>query len=79
MMLLSLLMVEDNNILPKWYVEITGLCFDCPEDADLHIPSQPTCSHFYLWVGGTRLDIIAHMLMGCHASFASGHHLLLYK
>ena len=30
--------------------EITGLCFDCPEDGDLHIPSQPTCSRFYLQV-----------------------------
>ena len=50
MMLLSLLRVQDNNILPKWYEETTGLCFDCPEDDDLHIPSQPTCSHFSLWV-----------------------------
>ena len=49
MMLLSLLRVQDN-ILPKWYEETTGLCFDCLEDGDLHIPSQPTCSHFYLWV-----------------------------
>ena len=50
MILLYLLRVQDNNILPKWYEETTGLCFDCPEDGDLHIPSQPTCSHFYLWV-----------------------------
>ena len=50
MILLYLLRVQDNNILPKWYEETTGLCFDCPEDDDLHIPSQPTCSHFYLWV-----------------------------
>ena len=49
-MLLSLLRMQDNNILPKWYEETTGLCFDCLEDGDLHIPSQPTCSHFYLWV-----------------------------
>ena len=28
--------------------------------------------------GGTRLDVIVHMLMGCHACFAGGHHLLLY-
>ena len=26
MMLLSLLRVQDNNILPKWYEETTGLC-----------------------------------------------------
>ena len=32
------------------YEENTGLCFDCSEDGDLHIPSQPTCSHFFLWV-----------------------------
>ena len=50
MMLPSLLRVQDNNILSKWYEETTGLCFDCPADGDLHIPSQPTCSHFYLWV-----------------------------
>ena len=29
--------------------------------------------------GGTRLDIIALMLMGCHAYFACGHHLLQIK
>ena len=39
-MLLSLLRVQDNNILPKWYEETTGLCF-----GDLHIPSQRTCSY----------------------------------
>ena len=49
MMLLSLLRVQDNNIVPKWYEETTWLCFDCLEDGDLHIPSQPTCSHFYEW------------------------------
>ena len=41
MMLLSLL---------RDYEENTGLCFDCSEDGDLHIPSQPTCSHFFLWI-----------------------------
>ena len=50
MMLLSLLRVQDNNILLKGYEETTGLCFDSPEDVDLHIPSQLTCSYFYLWV-----------------------------
>ena len=50
MLLLSLLRVQDNNILPKWYEETTALCFDCPEDGDLNVPSQPTDSHFYLWV-----------------------------
>ena len=50
MMLLSLLRVQDNNILPKWHEETKGLYFDGPEDGDLHIPSQPTCNHFYLWV-----------------------------
>ena len=50
MMLLSLLRVQDNNIVPKWYEETTWLCFDCLEDGDLDILSQPTCSHFYLWV-----------------------------
>ena len=29
--------------------------------------------------GGTMLDIIAQMLMVCHACFALGHHLLLYN
>ena len=38
MMLLSLLRVQDNNILPRWCEETTGLCCDCPEDGDLHIP-----------------------------------------
>ena len=61
MMLLSLLRVQDNNILPKWYEETTGPCFDCPEDGDLHIPYQPTCSYyFYLCVevpGATLLPI----------------------
>ena len=74
MMLLSLLRVQDNNILPKWYEKTTGLCFDCPEDGDLHTISthlQP----FLFMGGGTRLDIIAHILMGCHAYFAWGHHL----
>ena len=50
MMLASLLKVQDNIILLKWYEETTGQCFDYPEDDDLHIPSLPTCSHFYLWV-----------------------------
>ena len=45
MMLLSLLKVQGNNILPKWYEETIGLCIDRPEDGDLHTPSQPTCSH----------------------------------
>ena len=46
MMLLSLLRVQDNNILTKWYGETAGLYFDYPEDGDQHIPSQPTSSHF---------------------------------
>ena len=50
MMLLSLLRVQDHNILPKWYEETARLCFDCPEDVDLHIPSQHPCSYFYLWM-----------------------------
>ena len=45
MKLLSLLRVQDNNVLPKWYEKTTRLCFDCPADGDLHIPCQPTCSH----------------------------------
>ena len=69
MMLVSLLSVEDNNILPKWYEETTGLCFDCPDDGDLHISSQPTCSLFPFMGVGTRLGIIVHMLMGCHTFF----------
>ena len=60
MVLLSLLRVQDNNILQKWCEKTAGLCLDCP----------------FLFVGGgTRLDIIAHILMGCHAYFAWGHHL----
>ena len=31
MMLLSLQRVQDSIILPKWYEETAGLCFDCPE------------------------------------------------
>ena len=55
MMLLSLLIrVQDNKILPKWYEETTGLCFD------LHRPSQPTCSHFYLWV-----QVPGHLIIYC--------------
>ena len=50
MMRFSVLRVEDNNILPKWFEETAGLCFDCLQDGDLHIPSQPNCIHFYLWV-----------------------------
>ena len=50
MMLLSVLRVQDNNILAKWYEETTGICFECLEDGDMHIPSQSTCSHFCLWV-----------------------------
>ena len=49
-MFLSLLRVQDNNILAKWYEETAGLCFDLPEDRDMHIPSQPTFSYFYMWV-----------------------------
>ena len=49
MMLLSMLRVQENNILSKWYKETTVLCFDGLEDGDLHILSQSTCSHFYLW------------------------------
>ena len=53
MMVFSLLRVQDNNILPKWYGEITGLCFDCPEDGDLHIPSYhlslPAAISIYGW------------------------------
>ena len=37
MMHLFLLRLQDNNILPKWYEETTGLCFDCPVDGDLAI------------------------------------------
>ena len=44
MMLLSLLRVQDNSILPKWYEETTGHCFDCLEDGDLHMTSQTTCN-----------------------------------
>ena len=51
MMLPCMLRVQENNILPKWYEETTRrLCFDCLEDRDMHIPSQPTSIHFYLWV-----------------------------
>ena len=37
MMLLSLLKVQGNNILPKWYEETKGLCFDYPKNGDLHM------------------------------------------
>ena len=50
MILLSLLRMQDNIILPKWYEYTSGICFDCPDDGDLHIPSEPTWSHFYLRV-----------------------------
>ena len=49
MMLLFLLRVQDNIILRKWYGETQGPCFDYLEDGDLHIPSETTCSRFYLW------------------------------
>ena len=50
MMLLSLLRVQDHNILPKWYEESTRLCFDCPEDADLpcHL-NIPAAIYIYEW------------------------------
>ena len=49
MMFLFLLRMEDNIILPNKFEETTGLCFDCLGDGYLHIPSQPTCSYFYLY------------------------------
>ena len=49
MMLLFLLRVQDNIILRKWYGETQGPCFDYLEDGDLNIPSETTCSRFYLW------------------------------
>ena len=53
MMLLFLLRVQDNNVLPKWYEDTTGLCFDCLEDGDLHITSQhlnpPAAISIYGW------------------------------
>ena len=42
MILLSLLRMQDNIILPKWYEDTSGICFDCPDDGGLHIPSEPT-------------------------------------
>ena len=42
---LSLLRVQDDIVLPGNIV----LCFECPEDGDLHKPSQPTYSHFIYW------------------------------
>ena len=51
--------------LPKCYEDTTKLCFNCPEDGDLHVPSQLTCQPFLFMGGSTRIDIIAHMLMGC--------------
>ena len=36
MILLSLLSVQDNIILPKWYEETTGIYFDCPADGHLN-------------------------------------------
>ena len=65
MMLFSLLRVQDTIIFPKWYEDTTKLCFNCPEDGDLHVPSQLTCQPFLFMGGSTRIDIIAHMLMGC--------------
>ena len=76
MMLLSLLIVQGNNILPKWYEETTGLYFDYRSRG--WWPSHNILTHlqsFLFMGGGTRLDIIAHMLMGCHACFAWGYHL----
>ena len=60
MMFLSILKVEDNIVLSNKLEETTRLCFDCLGDGFLHIPSQPTCIHFYLWVelsGQTLLRI----------------------
>ena len=49
-MLLSLLRVQDNNILPKWFEEITGLRVEFLVDGDLHIPSQsPGAISIYGW------------------------------
>ena len=50
MMLISLLSVQDNIILAKWYKETAGLCFDCPEDrtCTYHL-KLPTAISFYGW------------------------------
>ena len=69
MMLLSLLRVQDNNILPKWYEETTRLYFVCPEDGDQRMPSQHTSSYFCLCV----------KVICCHSCFALEHRLLFYN
>ena len=38
-MFLSLLRLQDNIILPKWYEEATDFSFNYPQDAELHVPS----------------------------------------
>ena len=43
-----------------------------------HLNSLPAISTFLFVGGGTRLDIIAHMLTSCSACLAWGHHHLLY-
>ena len=58
MMFLSLLRLQDIIILPKWYGEAAELYFDCPENGELHIPSQPTFSHFYLWAEVPGLTLL---------------------
>ena len=49
MMLLSLIRVHNNVTQPKRYQQIAELGYECAGDADLHIPSQATCSYFCLW------------------------------
>ena len=49
MMLLSLIGVHDNVTQLKRYEQVAELCYECAGDADLHIPSQATCTHFSLW------------------------------
>ena len=50
MMLPSLLRVQDNNILPKWYEETIGLYFDCSENGDLHHHLNPSATiSIYGW------------------------------
>ena len=50
MILLSLLRVQDNIILPKCYEKTTGICFDSPEDGDLHkLLNPPSAISVFGW------------------------------
>ena len=61
--MIFLFLLRVQYILPKWYEEAERLCVYCLEDGDLHIPSQPISSHFYLRVEVPGLTLLSICLV----------------